>query len=310
MKLNLVTYFDENYLYRFLALYKSISKYNKDFHFYVIVLGELNVSNFPSKLENVTLIDLETVENYLPELHYAKKNRSLIEYYFTLTPSVILFTLKNYKIEIITYIDADTCFFSDPLKVYEKYINEDTNILITSHNLDNWSHGKKYGKYNVGWIVFKNSDVGLKCLRNWFNQCINWCFDKSINNKYADQKYLDEWPGKYEGVKVVGEELINIGPWNFSKITKKNNHELILYHFHNVKFLNKFIFTTNISGFFSKPYFADRNLVKKIYCPYIDSISKNKIELKINRNKRDFFLIKNLFKVFMNIIRLDLYYKK
>ena len=69
--------------------------------------------------------------------------------------------------------------------------------MIVEHGIKT----KRFGKFNVGWLTFKNDEIAIKCLKNWGNNCINWCYDYVEDNKYADQKYLDDWPKDYENVK-------------------------------------------------------------------------------------------------------------
>ena len=58
-------------------------------------------------------------------------------------------------------------------------------------------------------------DVGKKCLHEWMQQCLEWCFDRYEDGKFADQKYLDSWPEKFKNHLVISKNLgVGIAPWN------------------------------------------------------------------------------------------------
>ena len=85
------TYFDKNYLSRGLALYDSLLKNSKrNFHLYIIAFDKFTY-NFlkKKKFKQVTCIYYEDFEN--EELKKIKKSRTLVEYLWTCTPSIIFF---------------------------------------------------------------------------------------------------------------------------------------------------------------------------------------------------------------------------
>ena len=92
--INFCTLFDKNYLYKAVALYDSLLKTCREFKLWMLcfddiayqVLKELN-------LENTELISLHEFED--EELTRIKSTRSRVEYYWTCTPSLPLFILKN-----------------------------------------------------------------------------------------------------------------------------------------------------------------------------------------------------------------------
>ncbi len=107
------TYFDHRYLSRGIALYRSLKEHCPDFKLWVLclscecyeILNQLN-------LDSVCLIPLADIEEGDKELLKAKGNRSLIEYYFTLTPSLPLYILNHFsEVDLITYLDSDLFSF-------------------------------------------------------------------------------------------------------------------------------------------------------------------------------------------------------
>ena len=238
------TYFDINYLDRGITLYRSLEQHVPEFTLFVLCMDN-HVEKALSKLDlsNITLIPLESLESDDPALLNAKANRSRIEYYFTCTPCLPLFILKNFHgIDIITYLDADLFFFNSPEPLFQEMGG--CSVAIISHRFPSkLKHFEQHGVFNVGWVSFRNDSSGLKCLEWWRQKCIEWCYDRVENGKFADQKYLDDWPQRFEGTRILGHLGANVAPWNlddseFSYQNGKisiNGNELIFFHFHGLK---------------------------------------------------------------------------
>ena len=195
--MNFVTFFDKNYISRGLVLIDSIKEKCIEFKVFIVALDTVVLNYFSSKEDNITLISIEEIEIFFPELEEIKKERKLIEYYFTLSPLIPLYVLKKYDVDHICSLDADIKFYSSPKTIFS-YL-ENHSIIITPHKFS--SENKKmeqYGKFNVSFQIFKNNELGLNCLKKWKEQCLEWCMDEYDfkNHRYADQKYLDKWPEK------------------------------------------------------------------------------------------------------------------
>src|SRR5687768_12114064 len=121
MKLHFATLFDKNYLDRGLVLYDSLNKHCKDFALYILALDEFTFNYFEAngQYEKVILIRLDEVEEYDPELKNIKPGRSIIEYYFTLSPSLPLYILNKFQPDHICTLDADILFFNNPVVLFE-----------------------------------------------------------------------------------------------------------------------------------------------------------------------------------------------
>ena len=79
MNINICTYFDKNYLSKFLACKHSINKYEKNVNFYCLCLDNFSLDYLSNKnYSDLTIISLNEIESYFPELKIAKKNRELI----------------------------------------------------------------------------------------------------------------------------------------------------------------------------------------------------------------------------------------
>jgi len=273
------TYFDKNYLSRGLVLYDSLKQHCVQFELYILCLDDYTLNYFQVNIEKypeIKTFSLNEIEEYDIELKESKKNRSLIEYYFTLSPCLPLYILKKYNIPHICSLDADIMFFSSPAVIFsylEKY-----SILITPHNFSPETKSREiYGKYNVSFQIFKNDEQGLICLENWRSQCIDWCYDKLEDGKFADQKYLDDWENKYEGVHPINVLGSGVAPWNINAYAIKvdnnqlyiNDDKLIFYHFHGLRSFGQKLFVHRLTDYGVK---INKMITRHIYKPYIKNI--------------------------------------
>ena len=271
------TYFDKNYLAKGLILIQSLKEVGCIFKIYVLALdNETNDFFREHKLEfqEVEVIDLQELEAFDSRILTAKNDRTLIEYYFTLSPFLPWFVLEKYSIPHICSLDADIVFYSNPSKYFDWLNNH--SIIITPHKFSSENLDKLiYGKFNVSFQIFKNDEIGKKCLANWGQQCVDWCFDHfdTENNRFADQLYLNNWEQEYGNkVSVIDDKIGGIAVWNVSNyfIRKKNNHfysnndNIIFYHFHNFKLLNSEI---AINGFLQYNLEIDKG-IKELYKDY------------------------------------------
>jgi hypothetical protein len=227
-------------------------------------------------LAHATVIPLEMLEKGDEQLSAAKHNRTRLEYYYTCGPSLPLYILKTFShIEIITYLDADLFFFSDPACLIDEL--NGYSVGITVHNFPEYRKPPATGKFNVGWLSFRRDENAIRCLLWWRERCIEWCYERFENGKYADQLYLDKWPTLFKGIKVLNHKGANVAAWNVADydIYIKNNtvmvsgYPLIFYHFHGFKQITRFIYNTNLGLTFKPP---SKILKQKVFKPYIDAL--------------------------------------
>ena len=270
------TLFNKDYLFRGLALYCSLSAHCPSFKLWILCMDDITYEILNKmRLNNVELISLSEFED--EELLAVKKTRNAKEYFWSLSPSLPSHVLNNNPdISSISYLDSDLYFFSDPKPIYDEF--KEGSILIMEHRLPEGRKGKEddVGKYNVGMLIFRNDEDGRKCLEWWRQRCNEWCYDRVEPTRFADQKYLDHFPEKFNGVIVSRYEGANLSYWNMErykdKITEKNNYiyingsKLIFFHFSGINFYYpqaKFLPHGPIDPYLS--IFAKKKLIYKIY---------------------------------------------
>ena len=189
---------------------------------------------------------------------------------------------NNPEIDLITYLDADLFFYSDPTPLINEMDHH--SISITVHNFPEYRTLPTTGKYNVGWLSFRRDAEGIRCLKWWREKCIDWCYERFEGGKYADQLYLDEWPNAFHGVKVLEHKGANVAAWNIGNyaVSETNGQimvsgfPLIFYHFHGFKQITRFIYNTNLGLTFRSP---SRLLKNEIFKPYIMKLKEYSLNL-------------------------------
>ena len=277
---NFCTYFDSYYIAKGLALYSSLDRVLPNFHLYVMAFDKDCYNRLVSlNLEKMTVEFLEDFET--PELLAVKPLRSRGEYCWTCGPSVIYHFLTQYNLNDITYLDSDLFFLNSPEIVYDEIGNN--SVAITEQGL-NEKEAKMYGKYCVQYMYFRNDQIGLDILTWWRDSCIEWCFQKIEPTRYGDQKYLDEFPIRWNNVHVIKNLGVGIAPWNMNKYKYSDSflsyegqrYSFIFFHMHGIKIevvneklrLNSlhFVFKQTMEELFLMPY---AEIVKKILNDYL-----------------------------------------
>jgi hypothetical protein len=237
------SYFDHNYLTRAVALHGSLIRHSPPFVLWALCLDDeafaaVTALGFDT-LKPIRLADLEEAD---PGLLAAKQNRTKVEYYFTLSPVLPLYLLDHVTgIDSVTYLDSDLLFYSNPQQVFDE-LGAGSVAIVPHRYPPALQELAVYGKYNVAWITFRNDAAGRAVLGRWHRQCLEWCYDRVEDGKFADQGYLDEWPD-LPGVRVIQNVGVDLAPWNFmqyridleAKPPTVDGSPLVFYHFQSFK---------------------------------------------------------------------------
>ena len=317
------TYFDQNYVSKGLALHSSLMDYCEDFRLWVLCMDDVTYEALLQlKLENILPIKLDDFERDDFELQRAKGNRSRIEYYFTCTPSLPLYILTHWPdVDLITYLDADLYFFSSPEPIFSELAA--SSIGIIEHRFpERLAAREKYGKYNVGWLSFRRDNQALACLRWWRARCIEWCYDRLEDGKFADQKYLDHWTDLFGGVHVIQHKGANVAPWNVDRhpVTLREHgifigdEPLIFFHFHALRYLNFGLYMTGLRSYGSR---LDYRMLGALFRPYLEVLSgaKNACDIQCNStlrgdNSNQSGLPQKLLKKMLGLVLLPVFLKQ
>lgn len=268
------TYFDKGFILRGMALHESLVKLAPNAKLWIFafdayterILKKLN-------LRGVRVVSLKELED--KQLLAVKRSRSKVEYMWTSTPSLPLYIFKHSPAKYVVYLDADEYFFSSPKSIFDELGGK--SLFAVEHMYPKGREGlnEADGRFNVAINVFKKDKVGIRCLKRWRGQCIEWCYWRFEDGKLGDQLYLNEWPDLYGKDLVISKNIgINVAPWNVMqyKISRRagrvyvNSSPIVCYHFHQFQIFgpNKF---NRVYG-----YTLSHEVVENIYKPYEEEL--------------------------------------
>ena len=162
-------------------------------------------------LPALRIVGLPELEAFDPGLAAVKSSRNRVEYCWTATPATCLYLLAHEPAaDTVTYVDADLMFFSSP----EPLLAElgDGSILLTRHGYVA-GQDTRAGRFCVQFLPFRRDANGLAALRWWHERCLEWCYDRPEDGKFGDQAYLDDWPDRFRGVRVLRHPGA-LAPWD------------------------------------------------------------------------------------------------
>ena len=271
------TLFNWAYLPQGLALYRSLDRATAvNFILYVLCMDDFTSAVLRRfRLANVRVIQLVEIED--DTLRALRASRSIGEYCWTCTTPLLIHVQALHPAgTVVTYVDADLWFNSDPRTVLDEMGGG--SIYIHEHDFapEHADLVKVSGRFNVGLAAFRNDEEGRACLQRWKAQCIDECVMDPESGKCGDQNYLDEWPALYPGLVISTNPGVGLAPWNVTKHSIGNGRDgstadgrpVVFYHYHSLSMLRPRIGFKPVA-MASGNYFFDPDVVRTIYEPYV-----------------------------------------
>ncbi len=283
------TYADSAYLSRLKALVASMRRHCEPFELDVLCWDKQVAEWCESQPGDVIpWWSHEFLEDH-PELDPGRlpgPPRTKVEHYWTCGPAFIADVVA--EVGPTMYVDADIMFFSSPEPIFAEI--GAAPAAVFPHNFapahlglpgPTYESHHVFGMYNVGLVYVERESVA----RAWANECVSWCFDRveavpipDRRLRYADQKYLDDWPEKFNA-HVIRNRAACLGPWaaNTRKIDIRDgiiyfgDAPLISYHFSSYKEL------PDGHTVLTRPeYQITKEQARIVYGPYIDELARQK----------------------------------
>jgi len=263
------TLFDSKFLPHGMALCRSLEMHAPDSLLWILCVDD---NTYDALLKhggsNVRLLRLSELETN--ELLAVKPHRNRGEYCWTLTPHLIEWVFNSDpSAPMVTYVDSDCFFFSSPERLLRPFEESGRDVMITPHFYDpEYDQSETSGIYCVQFIPFRRTERGLEILRWWKQRCLEWCFARTEDGKFGDQKYLDDWPERFAGdVYENRDPALTLAPWNPQEQEKIGAFAFpCLYHFHGVRFVRK---RWGLKTRTAKHYRIPRKVRARIYAPYL-----------------------------------------
>lgn len=291
---NYCTLFDSGYLDKGLVLCESLDKVADSYMLYILSMDKKCENVLKDlQLKNVEVVSLEEFED--EDMKRARLNRSHTEYCWTCSSAFLYYLIQERGLDNCTYIDADMKFYSSPNILVDEIMKNGCSIGIMEHDYPNNIEGRHFykssGRFCVEFNTFIADNNGMKALAWWKQQCLNGCREKSDGKVFGDQLYLQDWPTRFEGVYVHKNRGAGIAPWNIMKYNydgdgnvlylKKQKVNVIFYHFHGVKLIDK---KTLFMNTMSRKGEHDYSLLKELYMDYGLAIKKQREFLERNHD--------------------------
>jgi hypothetical protein len=287
--INFITYFTKEFLIQGTVAIESFIKFHQDSSGFIICLDKTSVGYLRRKKYGKKIKIYELKE--LPSIHKMFKKflltRTFAESIISIKPILINEFIKQIPAgDSIVYFDADMFFFDSLSRV--KSVIKNSELVLSEHLFPkSMASSQIYGIYNGGFIIFKNSKKSIAVLQIWKKLCIEWCELRLYQNRFADQKYLEQFVF-FDGVKVIRDPGINNGQYYFREHREirfyksknlffQDNFTLICFHFHGIAIHKNFISTGfNRYGLIRKPL----TVLFRVYLPYMRSIKREIIYVK------------------------------
>jgi hypothetical protein len=179
------------------------------------------------------------------ELLDAGRTRPHREFCWTCAPAMTARLIELHDAgDVVVYLDADLYFFASPQPLLDELANGGT-ILIHEHR---YSEDRKYterasGRFNVGFVAFVVGDEARACTQRWRGQVLDKCVLEPDNGYCGDQGYLNEWPDRYPGLRILQNIGGGVAPWNLLNYSVSgdavrpciDNIPVIFFHYHSFR---------------------------------------------------------------------------
>jgi hypothetical protein len=135
----------------------------------------------------------------------------------------------------------------------------------------------------VQFLAFRRDPLGMEALRWWHDRCIEWCYYRLEDGKLGDQKYLDDWPDRFQGVHVLQHKGGGLAPWNALRYRVENrggrvfvdDDPLVFFHYHRVQLRHGGKHDTHPPG-----YHVARSTRRLVYRPYLTALNESLAEIR------------------------------
>jgi len=283
-----------NYLAQAITLGQSLKNTNKEFHFFIGLIDQLNSSlNYDEVRAVATILPLQDIIEHKLLTDLVNKY-DIIELNTSVKPSYFKYFIHQFPdLERIYYLDPDIEVFHSFDTLDQQLLN--ASILLSPHflspiPLDNKlpqeNLATNYGMYNLGFLGLNpKHQASLSMLDWWEERCLTNCFINEPAGIFVDQLFMNHVPIFFKEVKILEEKGINMAPWNLHErklVEIKNgayklehNEVLIFYHFSSYQFSNP----SRISKYYNRYTFDDLPVLGELYSAYHQKVMDNGYDL-------------------------------
>lgn len=230
------TLFDKNYLYQGVALHRSLVRHAGEFRLYALCMDS-TAHALLTRMGLDSLVPISVEELLTPEIAAVRARTSHGQFCWVCQPLVCQFILDKFGVDMVTYLESDSLFFSDPEVLFTEMGSKSATLV--PHNFSaEFDNEATAGKFCVQFNAFRNDVSAREILGYWRQGCFK--YDKSAPTVYPGQTCLDEWPQKYPSVCIIRHPGAGVAPWNIrgyevsviGSTPHVNGLPVVFYHYH------------------------------------------------------------------------------
>ena len=230
------TLFDKNYLYQGVALYESLKRFAGDFTLHALCMDSISY-RMMMKMKSRSLVPVNVEELITPELSAARNRTTHGQFCWVCQPFICGFVLDNHDSDMVTYLEADSLFFSDP-EVLFRELGDGAVSLVPHKFSPGFDNTIEAGRFCVQFNAFRNNGKARAVLDHWKSCCLEYTAEKPF--VYPGQTSLNDWPERFDGAKILEHPGAGVAPWNIQNVTFElvdsvphvNGVPIIFYHYH------------------------------------------------------------------------------
>ncbi|HET6437339.1 MAG TPA: hypothetical protein VFG59_04715 [Anaeromyxobacter sp.] len=278
----LCTVSDGNYLPRLFALIASLERCEPGSYRLQVACLDETAATVLARLKNpaVVPIPVAALEGADPQLAAVRSGRSVAEYSWTLKPTLLLGILeRDPAIEVLTYLDGDLFFFAPVRQLLDELGS--ASVLIHRHNFSSECAPleAQSGPYNAGMVAFRNDPRARAVLRWWRERCLEWCFNRFEDGKFADQTYLTSFRARCDAVSESRRLSVGTALWSQGRAPigalpsgapSIGSEPIVFYHAHGFATVRPGLHVPSKDLY----YRPTLSLVRNVYLPYIRAVEE------------------------------------
>lgn len=278
----LCTVSDAGYLPRLFALIESLEREEPGSYRLHVACLDATAHAALARLANPRVLPLagDELERADPALAAVRPTRTTSEYAWTLKASLVRFLLeRDPALDVVAYLDGDLFFFA-PARALVEELGEGA-ALIHRHNFSPACARleAQSGPYNAGMVAFRNDARGRAVVDWWRERCLEWCFNRFEDGRFADQTYLAEWRQRFAGVVETPRLGVGTALWSHGNAAVApgpggaphiGGERIVFFHMHGFGAVRPGVYVPS-KDLFYQPTLA---LVRHCYLPYVKAVER------------------------------------
>lgn len=262
------TLFDKNYLYQGVALHRSLMRHAGDFKLYALCM-DIAAYDLLAGMESDNLIPISVDALVTPEVARVRERTTHGQFCWVCQPLICRFILDRFGPDMVTYLESDSMFFSDPAVLFDELGAK--SVSIVPHNFSpEFDNSADAGRFCVQFNAFRNDAAAAHVLAHWRESCFR--YDKRAPHSYPGQTCLDDWPTQFDCVAVIEHRGAGVAPWNIrgyelgtdGPVPQVDGEPVVFYHYHQYGRLKSgghelggYPMTAKVIDCFYRPYIAE-----------------------------------------------------